>query len=573
MLKEKKNKETEEKEVKEVKEKKELPKVLAWMKKHLGLTIFLFIVLAIAILITVIVFKVKGAVKEIENMSSITEVKTMDISNTVSMTGTLEPIDNRTVFAQVNQIKIDSIEVEVGQYVNAGDILMRYDAGDLEKNLLDAQKEAALTDYKSDYNIIKNSRSKEDAQWNHDRLVERYTSQLQNYRDFYNALCYGNDEFSSGEKVLAKYADRYMALNLHEFKNANAAWVAVGESQGTKYIGENTTQSQLPIHQFDDNDEEVKRGDRKKYEYKYDYNEVVAVFTRAMWEIEKDYLELINNLDDALADAQFNLNVANMEGDISDDKTEEKVKEAQEDLDDAIVYAPISGIITNICVEEGDKVYSSDQAKTTLCIIQDTSAFKVVGTVDEYDIAKLSNGLRAVVKTDSTGEDEFGAKVTFVGVTPGSTTEVTSNTSTSSSSTAAAAVSSATGGTSTSSSTAYRVELALDKFDERLRSGMTGKTSIVLEEAKNQLCVPYDCVKTDETTGAKYINIQKEDLSFERKDVEIVLDSDYYVAIKAEGLKEGDKIEATAASGNNEAAEALKNFGKGKPGDGPGKKD
>lgn len=538
--------------------KKELPKFLAWVKKHIGLTIFLVIVLVIAIFATYVTVNVKKAMKEMQTTSSVAEVKAMDLTKSVSMTGTLEPIDTRTVSAQVNQIKIDSIEVEVGQYVHEGDILMRYDAEDLEKNLADATKQANLDNYKTDFDIIKSARSKEDAQWTHDRLVERYTIQLQNYRNFYNALCFGNDEFSSGEKVLKKYAGEYARLDLHTFKNANSGWKLAGEDPENIYRNEVQTQSSLPIHKINDTDID---DDKYDYDYEYNYNEVVAVFTQAMGEIEKDYLELINNLDDALADANYNLNVSNMQGEINKDKTAEKLQEAQEDLDDAIVYAPISGIITNICVEEGDKVYSTDQAKTTLCVIQDTSAFKVVGTVDEYDIAKLTTGLSSVVKTDSTGEDEFTAKVTFVGATPDSTTETSTTSSATSSSTS---TSSLMGGSSSSSSTSYRVELSLDKFDERLRSGMTGKTSIILQEEKNSLCVPYDCIKNDEESGKKYVNVQKPDGTYERKDVEIILDSDYYVAIKGD-IKEGDKIEATEASG--EEVETTSFMG---PGGGPG---
>lgn len=537
--------------------KKELPKFFAWVKKHIGLTIFLVIVLVIAIFVTYITVNVKKAMKELQTTSSVAEVKAMDLTKSVSMTGTLEPIDTRTVSAQVNQIKIDSIEVEVGQYVHEGDILMRYDAEDLEKNLADATKEANLDNYKTDFDIIKSARSKEDAQWTHDRLVERYTIKLQNYRNFYNALCFGDGELS-GEKILKKHADEYARLNLHEFKAANSEWKIAGENPERIYVNENSTAASLPIHIVDGTPED----DELIHKYKYDYNEVVAVFTQAMGEIEKDYLELINNLDDALADANYNLNVSNMQGEINKDKTAEKLQEAQEDLDDAIVYAPISGIITNICVEEGDKVYSTDQAKTTLCVIQDTSAFKVVGTVDEYDIAKLTTGLSSVVKTDSTGEDEFTAKVTFVGATPDSTTETSTTSSATSSSTS---TSSLMGGSSSSSSTSYRVELSLDKFDERLRSGMTGKTSIILQEEKNSLCVPYDCIKTDEESGKKYVNVQKPDGTYERKYVEIILDSDYYVAVKGD-IKEGDKIEATEASGEGDDFAGGVSFSVGGPG-------
>ena len=92
------------------KAKKELPKFLQWVKKHIKLTIFIAVVLVIGVTGAVITIKVKQAMKEITNMVQTTEVKTMDISQTVSMTGTLEPVDTRTVSAQVNQIKIDSIE-------------------------------------------------------------------------------------------------------------------------------------------------------------------------------------------------------------------------------------------------------------------------------------------------------------------------------------------------------------------------------------------------------------------------------------------------------------------------------
>ena len=94
---------------------------------------------------------------------------------------------------------------------------------------------------------------------------------------------------------------------------------------------------------------------------------------------------------------------------------------------------------------------------------------------------------------------------------------------------------------------------------------MTGKTSIVLQEAKNVLCVPYDCIKTDDESGKEYVNVQKPDGTYEKKFVETVLDSDYYVAIKGD-IKEGDKIEATAASGEGDDLASGVSFSVGGPG-------
>lgn len=79
---------------------------------------------------------------------------------------------------------------------------------------------------------------------------------------------------------------------------------------------------------------------------------------------------------------------------------------------------------------------------------------------------------------------------------------------------------------------------------------MTAKTSIILESAKDVYAVSYDCVEKDKE-GNSYITVLDEDKitsSEENADatkkisVTVGLESDYYVEIEGDGLKEGLRV-------------------------------
>ena len=110
--------------------------------------------------------------------------------------------------------------------------------------------------------------------------------------------------------------------------------------------------------------------------------------------------------------------------------------------------------------------------------------------MDEYDISKISKDLKAVVKTDATGDEQLKGTVSFVAPTPNSTASSGGNTGTA------------------NTSPAYKVRIDLEDYDERLRVGMTAKTSIILDSRENVFAVAYDCVQTDEE-GNNYIRIMQ----------------------------------------------------------------
>ena len=206
----------------------------------------------------------------------------------------------------------------------------------------------------------------------------------------------------------------------------------------------------------------------------------------------------------------------------------------------------------------------------TLFVIQDMEHFVVEASVDEYDISKISKDLKAVVKTDATGDEQLKGTVSFVAPTPNSTASSGGNTGTA------------------NTSPAYKVRIDLEDYDERLRVGMTAKTSIILDSRENVFAVAYDCVQTDEE-GNDYIEVLDEPIGNHGNEdsrngnptgkgpgnrnfsdasanadnaggktgasrkifVEKGMESDYYVEIISDELTEGMQVVTTISKSSN----------------------
>ena len=216
-----------------------------------------------------------------------------------------------------------------------------------------------------------------------------------------------------------------------------------------------------------------------------------------------------------------------------------------------------NGIERNIINVEAGNNYTQGN---TVFTIANTDSFVVEATVDEYDIASLSEGLSAVVKFDATDDEEFTGTVSYVAVTSDSTTSSSSSSSSSSSG---------------STSSSYEVKITLDDTDDRLRVGMTAKASVILESVTDAYAVPYDCVETD-ADGNSYVTAVADDGTETKIEVTLGLESDYYIQIISDELSEGLQVKATASSTSNNSSDesqdennSLLNMGGGQGG-GPG---
>lgn len=151
--------------------------------------------------------------------------------------------------------------------------------------------------------------------------------------------------------------------------------------------------------------------------------------------------------------------------------------------------------------------------------------------IDEYDIPDIAVGMRVLIKTDATRDEELEGTVIY-----------TAPSSTSMNAASALATTSASSVTGTSSAT-YTVKIALETQNDRLRLGMNAKLSIITESRENVWSVPYDAVY-DREDGTHYIEILKNEETEEKQEITVEkgLEGTYYIEISSDELKEGMKV-------------------------------
>lgn len=232
------------------------------------------------------------------------------------------------------------------------------------------------------------------------------------------------------------------------------------------------------------------------------------------------------------------------------------VNEASENLRLTNVYSPVSGIVSNLLVEQGERVVGTQtMAGTQMLTIADLSKMEVRVDVNENDIVRLSRGDTTIVDVDA--YSSLGKK--FKGI-------VTSIANTANTKASADAV------------TEFKVKIRIlnSSYSELVtegkkypfRPGMTASVEILTNSKNNAIAIPLSAVTTRENkldtleggttrsqelvfindNGVAKLKVIKTGLSdFQNIEVlegliegEEIISGPYFVVSKE--LKEGDKI-------------------------------
>lgn len=184
------------------------------------------------------------------------------------------------------------------------------------------------------------------------------------------------------------------------------------------------------------------------------------------------------------------------------------------------IKATMNGVVTSISVNQGELFKGGE-----IAVIQNQNDFRIAASVDQYDISDITNDMQATVKTDATGSQKLKGIVDFVSPVPKSLSSSTTTTNTTS---------------STTSSVDYEIGIKLLETGSRLRIGMSAKVNLILASKSNVFAIPYDFL-TDDGDG-KYAVMVMENGEKSKIQVEKGLETDYYVEITGNGLKEDMEI-------------------------------
>src|SRR6478609_10223258 len=229
------------------------------------------------------------------------------------------------------------------------------------------------------------------------------------------------------------------------------------------------------------------------------------------------------------------------------DQSTAGVRDARSSLGKTTIYAPMSGRVTRLNVENGETAIMGTLNKdaATLLTIADMSVLETKVKVDETDVARIALGDSAVIQIDAFPDTTFLGKVTKI-----------SN----------SAVKGATATQGADQAVDYEVTIQLVNTPPETRPDFSATAKIITDTRKNALSIPIIALTVREnealTKGDTAVGLGKPRPKKEvgKKDVEgvFVVGKDNKVTFRPvrvgiagekhfevlDGLKEGDKIVA-----------------------------
>jgi HlyD family secretion protein len=190
-----------------------------------------------------------------------------------------------------------------------------------------------------------------------------------------------------------------------------------------------------------------------------------------------------------------------------------QLAEAQETLANASLTAPFDGVVTEVFVVKGET------AGGVAVRLVDANNLTVVLDVDEVDVGEMAVGQPAVITLESWPDLEFESEITAIA--PSATTN--------------------TG----SALVTYEVHLSLQETDLPVRIGMTANASLITSERENVLLIPNAAINVDRSSGTYSVNLVQTDAEGNETttevEVTIGLRDNTHTQITS-GLQEGDRV-------------------------------
>ena len=361
--------------------------------------ILVIIIIAAVVVVGLIVFMQLSALAQ---STSVVIPETFMLNRTnleskVTASGNFTSSDPVTVGSNVQGAEVETVYVEAGSYVYAGDVIARLKTSDISRSISDAQ--AGITE-----TARGDQQRFESAQRAFDDINTEYYA---NERQLTDAVNMAQAALDLANKAVAEAPTADPPLSEEQLiKLQEAAGKATAELAAAKSQKENTMRS----------------------------------------------------LNSRWYDAQANLNAAKLAD--SSRQQRSQLDQLKENLSNASIVSPITGIVTQVNTEAGMA------AMGTMFIIENTETLQIEASVAEYDVIKIEKGMKAHVTSNATGDTVYDAVVDFV-----------------------APVAKDTSGS-------FQVKVLVTSPIGELKPGMTATVEIVTSSKDNVFAVPIDAVVT-----------------------------------------------------------------------------
>lgn len=482
-----------------------------------------------------------------------------NLDDSISASGTVESSDVSNVTTDL-KYTVKTVNVQVGDMVEAGDVICTLDTESLEKSiekakeaLADSMAQAEKTYQKAQESLAeaqtKTSEAKTDmdeAQSAKDDAWSAYDSACSKVSSFQteaddaaarqeNALSALNDAMAVTAQKQTAYNDAYGAWKTESDRQL-AADYEPAEGDAEKLAGLQTAMDNAQAQLDAANEAQTKAQEsydqtslqaQEKQKALSDaqntvgltglqtaYEQAQAAYEQA----QTAYDQAVKNQETAQETCDDALESYNKSGE------SDELADLQEQLEQCTLTAETSGKVTAVNATVGSMIESA------AATIQNTESLKVAITIPEYDIESVKVGMTARITSDVTDKEVNG---TLSQISP-----------------------TATGGGSSSSS--FAAEVTVDDADSGLLIGTNAKVEIILSTTEDVFTVPLDAIGENEA-GESVIYVQTGEENgepvFEEMAVTVGEENDYYAQISGAELEEGLVVRASADT--DEATEEL----------------
>jgi len=395
---------------------------------------------------------------------------------------------------------IADVLVEPGQTVAVGESLARLETGDLEaavtaaeldvrkaeEGLNEARLQRTYTISSEEVKLVSLEREIYDSRY---KAIEDYNQQILKIDYLKNSdLSVTNAEIAL-EQAKEAYDENSTSVNELAIDKAQ---VALDEAIQTRDYNLALEQQKLvPI-------------ERAYLEAQADLANDPAIYTEYSqnYDIQKLKVDYLRQSDAAVTTAQLALEDAKA-----------RLAQAQDDLAQTDIKAPVAGIVKSVAIEPGDLVSAATVSSTTsLMTIAQTDTVQVTANITETDITGIEVGQAMRITVDALSLENQAGSVSEISLTPkiDSTGIVT-----------------------------YLVTGTFTDPDARILDGMTTFITFIKKENRPVLLVSNKAVYIKDSQ--QYVTVQKEDGTLEERAVTCGL-TNGTVSEVLEGLVAGDKV-------------------------------
>ena len=525
----------------------ELKKKKLKQKRKKRLIILLIIIAIIAFII------IKNTTKKEEVELTTEPIQKRNIAQSIGATGTVTTDQSKSVTSLLVNYKITDVKVKEGDHINVGDVICTFDTSSLRTTVANLNKSINVTNATTNIGINGAQRSLNDAVATKDdtknalldqiHALEAKIGELQRQEADLKKAVEGSTAATAGVESQFKAIEK-------EYNDAvNTYNATVASNAQAKLNPEITEEAKAAL----DADEAAKKAAMDAAKEKYENASKVyaptqnnnsavqgqlATVQQTIQQLMEQRGALISQLNGVDSNRQTNSGIAalqdqvttaQLQGSISTDSLRQQVTEYNKMLAETNLKSTVSGTITSLNVKKDD-MYTGGVILT----IDGMDEYIIETDIDEYDIPDVKEGMKVLIKTDATRDEELEGVVTY-----------TAPASTAVSSASNAAYGAAYGGAAGASTgdAKYKVKIAVKTPNDRLRLGMNAKLSIIQSQKENVWTVPYESL-LQRDDGSYYIEILKEGSETETEELNVQkgIEGTYYVEVISDALNENMNV-------------------------------